>query len=71
MAETLAHFEGVDRTKEGFEGLEAAQNAINTDEKKDEFARDFKHLSKIWESLSPDRILRPVCQRLQMVVPGL
>jgi len=57
MAETLAHFEGVDRSLDGFEGLEAAQNAIDTDEKKDKFARDFKHLSKIWESLSPDRIL--------------
>jgi type I restriction enzyme, R subunit len=57
MAETLAHFEGVDRSLDGFEGLEAAQNAIDTDDKKDKFARDFKHLSKIWESLSPDRIL--------------
>ncbi|MBI6117958.1 type I restriction endonuclease subunit R [Salegentibacter maritimus] len=57
IAETLAHFEGVDRNIDGFEGLEAAQNAINTDEKKDKFAADYKHLSKIWESLSPDRIL--------------
>lgn len=57
IAETLTHFEGVDRTIDGFEGLEAAQNAINTDEKKDKFAADYKHLSKIWESLSPDRIL--------------
>ncbi|SFN53813.1 type I restriction endonuclease subunit R [Salegentibacter flavus] len=57
MAATLAHFEGVDRDLDGFEGLEAAQNAINTDEKKDEFAKDYKYLSKIWESLSPDRIL--------------
>ncbi len=54
---TLAHFAGVDRTLGGFEGLEAAQNAINTDEKKDAFARDYKYLSKIWESLSPDNIL--------------
>jgi type I restriction enzyme R subunit len=57
MRETLAHFEGVDRTIVGFEGLEAAQNAINTDEKKDAFARDYKYLSKLWESLSPDSIL--------------
>ena len=34
IRETLAHFDGVDRTIGGFEGLEAAQNAINTDEKK-------------------------------------
>jgi len=57
MQETLAHFTGVDRTIGGFEGLEAAQNAINTEEKKDAFARDYKYLSKLWESLSPDNIL--------------
>ncbi|SIN66249.1 type I restriction endonuclease subunit R [Algoriphagus halophilus] len=57
MRDTLSHFEGVDRTIVGFEGLEAAQNAIRTDEKKDAFAKDFKFLSKLWESLSPDNIL--------------
>jgi len=57
IADALSHFEGVDRSIEGFEGLEVAQNAINTNEKKDAFARDFKHLSKLWESLSPDNIL--------------
>lgn len=57
MEKTLKHFEGVDRDMEGFEGLEAAQNAINTDEKKDAFAKDFKYLTKLWESLSPDRVL--------------
>jgi len=57
MNDTLVHFENVDRTLEGFEGLEAAQNAIETDEKKDAFAKDFKYLAKLWESLSPDRIL--------------
>jgi type I restriction enzyme R subunit len=57
MSDALSHFAGVDRTIGGFEGLELAQNAINTDEKKDAFAKDFKYLSKLWESLSPDRIL--------------
>jgi type I restriction enzyme R subunit len=57
MTDALAHFGGVDRTLEGFEGLEAAQEAINNDEKKDAFAADFKYLSKLWESLSPDNIL--------------
>ncbi|MDB4656029.1 HsdR family type I site-specific deoxyribonuclease [Flavobacteriales bacterium] len=57
VKDALSHFEGVDRTLVGFEGLEAAQNAIKTDEKKDAFARDFKYLSKLWESLSPDSIL--------------
>ena len=57
MQEALQHFPGVDRTIEGFEGLEAAQNTINTNEKRDAFAKDFKYLSKLWESLSPDRVL--------------
>jgi type I restriction enzyme R subunit len=57
MQDTLSHFEGVDRTIEGFEGLEAAQNVIETDNKKDAFAKDYKYLSKLWESLSPDNIL--------------
>lgn len=57
MRDALSHFDGVDITLVGFEGLEAAQNAINNDEKKDAFARDFKYLAKLWESLSPDSIL--------------
>lgn len=57
MDTALAHFNGVDRKLDGFEGLEAAQNAINNNEKKDAFAKDFKYLSKIWESLSPDSLL--------------
>jgi len=57
MEAALSHFVGVDRSIDGFEGLEAAQNAINTVEKKDAFAEDYKYVSKIWESLSPDRIL--------------
>ncbi len=54
---TLIHFKDVDRSLIGFEGLEAAQNAINTNELKDAFAKDYKYLSKLWESLSPDSIL--------------
>ena len=57
MMDTLIHFVGVDRTIDGFEGLEAAQNTIGTNDKKDAFAKDYKYLSKIWESLSPDSIL--------------
>src|SRR5690606_26675408 len=57
MEKALLHFEGVDRNIEGFEGLEAAQNSIKDDKKKDAFAQDYKYLSKLWESLSPDRIL--------------
>ena len=57
MKETLSHFKGIDRTLNGFEGLEAAQNAIGNNDKKDDFAKDYKYLSKLWESLSPDAIL--------------
>ena len=57
VKDALQHFAGVDRNQHGFEGLEAAQNAIKTDEKKDAFAKDYKLLSKLWESLSPDNIL--------------
>ena len=57
MQTALDHFPGVDRTIEGFEGLEAAQAVINTDDKRDAFAKDFKYLSRLWESLSPDKIL--------------
>ncbi|MEZ4968445.1 MAG: HsdR family type I site-specific deoxyribonuclease [Flavobacteriaceae bacterium] len=57
MREALSHFDGVDRTLEGFEGLEAAQDSIGTDNKKDAFAKDYKYLSKLWESLSPDKVL--------------
>ena len=57
VKDTLQHFAGVNRTQLGFEGLEAAQNAIKPDEKKDAFAKDYKFLSKLWESLSPDNIL--------------
>ena len=46
MTDALNHFDGVDRTLDGFEGLEAAQNAISTDDKKDAFAKDFKYLVK-------------------------
>lgn len=59
MEKCLAHFQGVDRTIEGFEGLQAAQDAINTPEQRDAFARDFSQLSKLWEALSPDNALYP------------
>ncbi|MEW6419304.1 MAG: type I restriction endonuclease subunit R [Nitrospirota bacterium] len=53
----LAHFFNIDRSITGFEGLQAAQECINTNEKRDAFARDFSILSKLWEALSPDPVL--------------
>jgi type I restriction enzyme R subunit len=59
VEDALRHFEGVDRAVEGFEGLQAAQDCIKTNEAKDAFAKDYIYLSKIWESLSPDKSLAP------------
>ncbi len=53
----LNHFKGVDRNISGFEGLQKAQDSINTNEKRDAFAKDFSSVSKLWEALSPDPIL--------------
>ena len=53
----LSHFAGLDRTIDGFEGLQAAQDCISSNEKRDAFAKDFSLLSKLWESLSPDDVL--------------
>lgn len=57
MEQTLNHFRGIDRSVDGFEGLSQAQDCINTNEKRDAFAKDYVALSKVWESLSPDSIL--------------
>ncbi|MBI5649058.1 MAG: HsdR family type I site-specific deoxyribonuclease [Chloroflexi bacterium] len=57
IADCLAHFAGMDRNIGGFEGLQAAQERINSNEQRDAFAKDFSALSKLWEALSPDAVL--------------
>jgi type I restriction enzyme R subunit len=57
MNKCLDHFNGADRTLVGFEGLQAAQDCINSNEKRDAFAKDFSTLAKLWEALSPDSLL--------------
>lgn len=57
IQECLAHFFNIDRSISGFEGLQTAQDCINTNEKRDAFAKDFSSLSKLWEALSPDSVL--------------
>ena len=57
MEKCLLHFGGIDRNIIGFEGLQAAQDCINTNDKRDAFAKDFSSLTKLWEALSPDPIL--------------
>ena len=58
MTLCLSHFAGLDRTVEGFEGLQAAQDCISSNDKRDAFAKDFSLLSKLWEALSPDDVLK-------------
>ena len=53
----LTHFIGLDRTVEGWEGLQAAQEKLPTDEMRDAFALDYSLVSQLWEALSPDSIL--------------
>jgi len=53
----LEHFPNVDRGVEGYEGLLLAQECVNTNAKRDAFAKDYSYLSKLWEALSPDSIL--------------
>jgi len=57
IALCLAHFPNVDRGVEGYEGLLLAQECINTNAKRDAFAKDYSYLSQLWEALSPDPIL--------------
>lgn len=59
VTKCLSHFPGVDRTKEGWEGLLAAQQCLPSNEKRDAFAADFTQLSILWEALSPNPILTP------------
>ena len=53
----LSHFPNIDRSIEGYEGLVIAQECINSNKKRDAFAKDYSYLSKLWEALSPDPIL--------------
>ncbi|MDP8299191.1 MAG: type I restriction endonuclease subunit R [Candidatus Tantalella remota] len=57
VALCLMHFPNVDRGIEGYEGLLLAQECVNTNTKRDDFAKDYSYLSKLWEALSPDSIL--------------
>lgn len=57
VAMCLGHFPNVDRGVEGYEGLLLAQECVNTNVKRDAFAKDYSYLSQLWEALSPDPIL--------------
>ncbi|MBP9741723.1 MAG: HsdR family type I site-specific deoxyribonuclease [Burkholderiales bacterium] len=55
----LAHFPNIDRTITGFDGLQLAQDCIDSNDKRDAFAKDYIGLAKLWEALSPDDVLTP------------
>ena len=59
MEKCLQHFPGCNRNLTGFEGLQAARDCINTNEKRDAFAKDYNTLNKLWEALSPDAVINP------------
>jgi len=53
----LGYFQGVDRTIAGYEGLVSAQNCLPNNDARDQFARDYSYLTRLWEAISPDPIL--------------
>ena len=57
IALCFTHFPNMDRGVEGYEGLLLAQECVNTNAKRDAFAKNYSYLSRLWEALSPDPIL--------------
>lgn len=55
----INHFNGVDRTVGGWEGLMAAQECLPTNKEKDAFGADYRVLNRVWNALSPDPFLLP------------
>jgi len=54
----LEYFPGVDRSVTGYEGLIAAQDCLPNNKTRDRFAEECSYLSRLWEAISPDPILR-------------
>lgn len=55
----IAFFPGVDRTRDDWEGLLAAQDCLPDDETKDKFGAQYRALNRVWNALSPDACLNP------------
>lgn len=58
MEQAVAFFPGVDRTVGGYVGLVAAQSAIASEESRDAFGAAYSVVAQLWETLSPDPILK-------------
>ena len=58
MQAALSFFPGVDRTVGGYEGLDAAQTALGTDQgRKDAYGLAFSVVTQLWDAISPDPML--------------
>ena len=55
----IAFFPGVDRTRDDWEGLVAAQDCLPDDATKDAFGASYRALNRVWNALSPDSCLNP------------
>ncbi len=55
----ISFFPGVDRTRDDWEGLVAAQECLPDDETKDRFGAHYRALNRVWNALSPDACLNP------------
>lgn len=58
----ISFFPGVDRTRDDWEGLVAAQDCLPNDKLKDEFGAHYRALNRVWNALSPDSCLNPYKQ---------
>lgn len=59
VAKCVGFFPGVDRTRDDWEGLVAAQDCLPNDEIKDKFGAQYRVLNRVWNALSPDNCLNP------------
>ncbi len=59
VATCVGFFPGVDRTRDDWEGLVAAQDCLPNDEVKDQFGAQYRVLNRVWNALSPDDCLKP------------
>ena len=59
VANCVLFFPGVDRTRDDWEGLVAAQECLPDDEIKDKFGAHYRTLNRVWNALSPDSCLNP------------
>jgi type I restriction enzyme, R subunit len=58
IKQCLSYFKDIDRTVEGYEGLQAAQECLPNDNLRDKFGGDYSFLNRHWEAISPDPMLK-------------